>query len=239
MSLNTELINDVHAGQQAINESAQNLDRVKRMYGVTSEVIAAQSKKLFEAARATADAAKERGLAAIERVCAALDQQEQAESARRAADVDYLSRLEQKIRLAQGMGDDLSDEDREMLKNLFAEFAGDRLSVTVIKKSLGENKAFYFLPEDSSGKRQQHLKGAVTKLFERAMNEAGCEPAAFTANPAARDAEISAFCEYCTRQNEDFSRDDGEIWQEIRDQRAQDGAPAAVKFDMAMTMGRL
>ena len=239
MSLNTELINCTHQGKTAIGKSAQDLDRVKRMYGVTSEVIAAQSKKLFEAARATADAAKERGLAAIERVCAALDQQEQAESARRAADADYLSRLEMKIRLAQGMGDDLSDEDREMLKNLFQEFAGDALSVTVIKKSLGENKAFFFLPEDNTGKRQQHLKGAVTKLFERAMNEAGCDPAAFTADPAARDAEISAFCEYCTRQNEDFSRDDGEIWQEIRDQRAQDGAPAAVKFDMAMTMGRL
>ena len=235
MSLNTDLIIAVREAQQATDRAAVELARVKNMYQMTPAGVAEQSHKLFSAARETADAAKERGLAAIDNAIAALNQQEQAESARRAADLEYMQRLESKLRIAQNMGEMTDkDSDRDRLKILFSEFAGDPLAVAVIRQTLGAEKSFFFLPEDQTGNRQQHLETAVKKLFERAMNEAGADPASYSAGADARAAEVNAFVEYCKKQSTDFSRPDSEVWQEIREQRAKDGTAAAVRFDMAM-----
>ena len=236
MDLRTELIKAVRDGQQATNRAAYELDRVRKMYEMTDAGIATQRDKLFAAAREVADAAKARGLAAIDAKVDELDVHEQAEGARRAADTDYMQRLESKLRIAQGMGE-IKQEDRDRLKTLFSEFAGDPLAVAVIKNTLGEEKSFYFLPEDNTGKRQDHIKTAVKKLFERAMDEAGCNPASFSANPAARVAEVDAFIEYCNRQDPDFSRPDREVWQELYNARKVAGTPDALKFDMFLTMG--
>jgi len=238
MSLNTELISAVREGQQATDRAAVELDRVRRMYQMTAEGVQEQANKLFSSARAVADAAREKGLAAIEAAAAALDAQEQKEGQRRAADTDYLARLESKLRIAQSMGE-IEKDDRARLADFFAEFANDPISVAVIEKILGPSKAFFFLPENAAGQRQQHLKGAVKTLFERAMNEAGCDPACFTANGDARAAEINAFISYCQRQSADFSRPDKEVWQEIYSQTKKDGTTPAVKFDMVMSMGKL
>lgn len=237
MSLNNELIAAVREGAQATDHAAAELERVRQMYRMTPEGVKEQAARLFKASREVADAAKARGLAAIEQACVTLDAEEQAEGERRAADTDYLARLESKLRLAQNMGDNLTDDDRARMKTLFAEFSGDPLAVAVIRKTLGENKAFFFLPDDNTGKRQQHLKTAVKKLFGRAMDKAGCDPASYGTRFEARNAELDAFCAYCNAQSEDFSRPDREVWGELYEKRKQDGAPAAPEFDMLMSMG--
>lgn len=240
MSLKNELIAAVREGQQATGRAAVELARVKKSYMMTPEGQQEQADKLFRSARELADAAKARGLVAIERAIAELDAMEQAEGTRRAGDLAYLQRLESKLRLAQAMtvNGEINDTDRERLKQLFEEFNGDPLAVAVIRRSLGENKTFFFLPNDGSG-RQEHLRRAVKTLFTRAMDEAGCNPADYSENRTAHDAEISAFVAYCQRQDDYFTRPDMDVWNEIYAQRAQDGTQDAVKFDMALTMGGL
>ena len=239
--LKDALISAVREGQAATGRAAVELARVKKSYMMTPEGQRQQADRLFKEARETADAAKEGGFVAIERAIAELDAQEQAEGTRRAGDLAYLQRLESKLRLAQAMtvNGEINDTDRERLKQLFEEFNGDPLAVAVIRRSLGENKTFFFLPNDGSGKRQEHLKHAVKTLFTRAMDEAGCNPADYNENRTDHDAEISAFVAYCQRQDDYFTRPDMDVWNEIYAQRAQDGAPAAVRFDMALTMGGL
>ena len=235
MSLNTELISAVRGAQRATDQAAVELERVKGMYMMTSEGIAEQRDKLFTASRELSDAAKRRGLDAIETACATLDAQERAEGEHRAADLAYMQRLESKLNIAKGMKSDMKDEaEREKLGLLFGEFAGDSLAVTVIRQTLGADKAFFFLPEDNTGKRQQHLKAAVKKLFERAMDKAGCNPASYSINPEFRSAELDAFCEYCNAQDEFFSRPDREVWQQIHDARPADGSVKTPEFDMRM-----
>lgn len=233
MSLKNDLIAAVRAAMDATNRAAYELDRVTKMYMMTPEGIAEQRNKLFTEARGKADAAKQRGFAAIDAACATLDEQENAESARRAADVNYLARLEQKLNLAKGMGE-IKQEDRPKLAELFKEFVGDPLSVTVIRNTLGADKAFYFLPNSNTGDRQQHLKTVVKKLFEKAMDKAGCNPASYSVNPAARQAECGAFIDYCNAQDEYFTLPDREVWQRIYDARPADGSAAAPEFDLRM-----
>ena len=231
MSLNTTLINAVREGQQATDRATVELDRVRRMYQMTDAGVKEQQNKLFSAAREVADAAKQKGLEAIEAAAAAIEQQENDESARRAADVNYLARLEQKLNLAKGMGE-ITQDDRPKLAALFSEFSGDALAVSVIRNTLGAERAFFFLPNDNTGARQKHLKGAVKSLFEKAMGAAGCDPAAFSAVADRRAAEINAFISYCQRQTLDFSRSDREVWQEIRDARPADGSAAAPRLKL-------
>ena len=235
MDLNSVLIGCVHEAQRATDKAATELDRVRQMYMMTDEGVAQQRNQLFTAAREIADAAKERGLEAIDATRAELDALEQREGERRAADTDYMTRLESKLRIAQGMGPMTDKEaDTARLKVLFAEFAGDPLAVSVIRHTLGEEKSFFFLPDDDTGKRQKHLDTAVKTLFEKAMKQAGCDPASFNVNPENRAAECDAFCAYALAQDEYFSRPDREVWQETYDKRKQEGKPGAPVFDMAV-----
>lgn len=233
MDLRTELINAAREGLQAADKAAGELNRIKGFYKMTPDGVQEQADRLFKEARTVADAAKARGLAAIDNKIAELDAQEKAEGQRRAGDLAYMQRLSEKLKIAQNMGE-ISPEDRDKVKDLFAEFAGDSLSVAVIRNTLGGEKAFFFLPEDNTGKRQEHIKGTVKTLFIKAMDEAGADPAAFTSNPDARAAEVNAFCEYCRRQDADFSRPDREVWQELYNARREAAALDAVKFDLRM-----
>ena len=239
MSLKNELVNAVREAQAAQDKAAAELARISKMYKMTDEGIVEHRERLYSAAREVANTAKRKGLEAIERACLEMDAQDKEESARRSADVAYLQRLEQKIRLAQTIGKidrqsnngyATQDRDTESLKSLFSEFAGDPLAVAAIRQAIGPDKSFFYLPEESSGPRQQHLKGKVTKLFERAMNEA-------QSDSDTRVNEIDAFVSYCTAQDDAFSCDDMAVWQGMRDQRVIDGTPNAVRFDMALTMG--
>jgi len=235
MNLNHFLGSCVREAQNATNDAVRELDRVRRMYQMTPEGVTEQRNRLFTAARETADAAKARGLEAIETACAELDAQEQAEGERRAADLAYMQRLESKLRIAQGMGEMTDKEaDRARLKTLFAEFEGDPLAVAVIRQTLGAEKAFFFLPDDNTGKRQQHLRGNVRTLFEKSMRQAGCDPAAYGGNEENRNAECAAFVDYCAAQDAYFTRDDREVWRETYDKRQQEDKPAAPAFDMAV-----
>ncbi len=186
-------------------------------------------------AYATAPAAKERGLEAIDATRAELDALEQREGERRAADTEYMTRLESKLRIAQGMGPMTDKEaDTARLKVLFAEFAGDPLAVSVIRHTLGGEKSFFFLPDDDTGKRQKHLETAVKTLFEKAMRQAGCDPASFNVNPESRAAECDAFCAYALAQDAHFSMDDREVWNATTAKLREEGKPDAPAFAMAV-----
>lgn len=232
MDLIFTLISCVREAQHATDKAAAELEAAKKKYQLDGAATAQVRNELFRAARETADAAKARGLEAIEKKCAELDAKEQRDGERRARDTDYTIRLESKLRIAQGLGE-INDENRDRLKILFSEFTGDPLAVGLIRQTLGENKSLYFLPEDSTGKAQKHLKTAVKRLFERAMWIVGCNPASFGTTPEARAAEADFFCEYCNKQTDDFSRDDGAIWSMLYEKRKQDGAEDAPEMDMA------
>ena len=64
------------------------------------------------------------------------------------------------------------------------------------------------------------------------MMRVGCDPACFTTDPTARAAEAAAFADYCSAQNADFTRPDGEVWDEMRAKRTED--KAAPGFDLNM-----
>ena len=219
MSLKNELVNAVREAQAAQDKAAAELARISKMYKMTDEGIVEHRERLYSAAREVANTAKRKGLEAIERACLEMDAQDKEESARRSADVAYLQRLEQKIRLAQTIGKidrqsnngyATQDRDTESLKSLFSEFAGDPLAVAAIRQAIGPDKSFFYLPEESSGPRP---------------------------DSDTRVNEIDAFVSYCTAQDDAFSCDDMAVWQGMRDQRVIDGTPNAVRFDMALTMG--
>ena len=235
MDLNSVLIGCVREAQRATDKAATELDRVRHMYMMTDEGVAQQRNQLFTAARETADAAKERGLEAIDATRAELDALEQREGERRAADTEYMTRLESKLRIAQGMGPMTDKEaDTARLKVLFAEFADDPLAVSVIRHTLGGEKSFFFLPDDDTGKRQKHLETAVKTLFEKAMRQAGCDPASFNVNPESRAAECDAFCAYALAQDAHFSMDDREVWNATTAKLREEGKPDAPAFAMAV-----
>ena len=162
MNLNSFLVTCVNEGLTATDAATREFERVKGFYQMTPEGVAEQRNRLFTAARERADAAKARGLAAIETKVAEIDEQEKAVAARRATDTDYLNRLEQKLRLAAGL--DVSDDE---LTVFFAEFEDDEIARAAIEKQFGGNKAFHFKPNSGKGQRQQHIRDVVRVLFEK------------------------------------------------------------------------
>ncbi len=234
MQLSAELINAVRAGLKATDQAAAELERVKNMYMMTPEGVKEHADRLFSDARKVADAAKARGLEAIETACETMDAEERHAAQERAKDTDYLARLKTKIELAKMLGSDRQGEDalkpqRSRMQTLFSEFANDPLSVALIEQSLGAERAIFFLPGNSVGLRQKHLREVVAPLFVKAMGFAGCDPSSFSADPGRRAAEVNAFVLYCNQQNKDFSRPDSAAWEESRAQRE-----SGLSFDMAM-----
>jgi len=233
MDLRNELTAGVKKVAAATDKAAQELDRVKRQYDLTENGIREQSITIYAGANALAEQTKAAGLAAIEAKCAEIDAQEQAAADRRATDTGYMQRLHAKLEIAKGI--DVTDlQGREVLKQnvtnlqiLFQEFHDDALAVQLIKHTLGENKTFFFLPDNSCGELQTHLRKIVKPLFERAI-----EAARTSGEPKSRAAEIDAFCRYCAAQDESFSRSDMAIWNADYEQRKQAGQLCGLKYDM-------
>lgn len=233
MDLRNELVAGVKKTAAATDKAAQELDRVKRQYDLTESGIREQSITIYAGANALAEQTKAAGLAAIEAKCAEIDAQEQAAADRRATDTGYMQRLHAKLEIAKGIdvtdlqGRDVMKENVTNLQILFSEFANDPLAVALIKHTLGENKTFFFLPDNSCGELQTHLRKIVKPLFERAIEAA-------RTSGETRAAEIDAFCRYCAAQDESFSRSDMAIWNADYEQRKAAGQLCGLRFDMFM-----
>jgi hypothetical protein len=230
MDLNMELVKAVREAQAATEKAATAFSETSQRYELTQDGKTREAARFYGAARTTAETAKVRGLEAIAAKCAELDTQEQAAAVKRATDTEYLNRLEMKLRIFGGL-DAKAQADAD-LRIFFAEFENDPLAAAAISAALGDPmRAVNILPANNTGKRQEHLRGAVQAAFESAMNKAGAEVIdehdLSTTAIFGRKSELDAFVQYCTAQNADFSLDDLSIWERIRGEQTAQGKDAA------------
>ena len=237
MNLRTTLDECIREAQAAADNADTELARLVRTFDLNDSQIAEQRRRLSSEARGKADAAKARGLDAIAQKIAEIDAEEQKTAQTRSLDSAYLSRLETKLRLAEGLGNGADGAEamkasRADLKTLFAEFSGDPLAISMIRQRLGREQAALVVPENGVGARQEHLKNTVSKLFEKGMRLAGVDTT--ESGGVDRASEVECFRMYNAQQTDDFSRPDSEVWAETRTMREDAGISTGLSFDMAL-----
>lgn len=221
MDLKMTLIQRVREAQTATTNAAAEFGKVTAGYDLTHAGKEQQAQALFGAAQSVAVAARDAGFAAIDAKITELNAQEQSAAAARMADNGYLERLETKLRMLTRMEADKMPDD--VLKAYFAEFANDPIAINSIEKYFKHSmRGANIAPENTTGKRQEHLSTVVRAAFERAINRAGAElpPVHDLATGAifGHESEIEGFISYVQKQNDDFSLDDLSIWEDVRGQ---------------------
>lgn len=239
MNLRTTLDECIREAQAAADNADAELARLVRTFDLNDSQIAEQRRRLSSEARGKADAAKARGLDAIAQKIAEIDAEEQKTAQTRSLDSAYLSRLETKLRLAEGLGNGADGAEamkasRADLKTLFAEFSDDPLAISMIRQRLGREQAALVVPENGVGARQEHLKNTVSKLFEKGMRLADVDANEGGKRNVDRAAEVECFRMYNAQQTDDFSRPDSEVWGETRTMREAAGISTGLSFDMAL-----
>jgi len=239
MNLRTTLDECIREAQAAADNADAELARLVRTFDLNDSQIAEQRRRLSSEARGKADAAKARGLDAIAQKIAEIDAEEQKTAQTRSLDSAYLSRLETKLRLAEGLGNGADGAEamkasRADLKTLFAEFSGDPLAISMIRQRLGREQAALVVPENGVGMRQEHLKNTVAKLFEKGIRLADVDANDGGRLSVDRAAEVECFRMYNAQQTDDFSRPDREVWAETRTMRENAGISTGLSFDMAL-----
>ena len=218
MSLKNTLISCVREAQNATQEAAQKFDNLTKTYQLSQDGRTAEAKRYYQASQTAAEAAKARGLAAIQAKASEIDSQESARQQQRNGDAAYLNRLEAKLRILSRV--DLGDVEKKDLREMFAEFADDPVAISAISKTCGRIQAGGIIPENNRGKRQLHLLGTVANGFIHACNRAGAELPTWadlaTGVVLGHQSEIDAFISYCEKQNDEFSLDDMDVWAAVR-----------------------
>lgn len=217
----------------ALNEYRVTLAK----FDFTDEGKADIRKTLFSDITEEAKSIKADGVKAIDEVIQKIRAEEKAAPAKRASN-DYLKRLELKIDMAQNVAENAVDI--ETMKAYFEEFANDPMAIAALKKRLPV-KYKAAIPEDNTGYREKHLK-VIKVLFMRYMDRS--VEVLGRANPNQSEelielltAEIEAFKRYILEQNDDFSRDDNCILDEIAGKRKELATAAGkLKMDIPMLM---
>lgn len=219
MDLKTALINRLREAEAAARKAVEKYNATIKRYGLSQEGRSAEQRAIYNETALLCEAAREKGLADIDEKIAELNRREQEAALSRSLDTDYLQRLNEKINLLQSMN--LKETDPETLRNLLAEYENDPVAAAVLTPIFPEALgASNFLPKDNTGKRQDHLEKIVKPGFVDAINRACLSSPEDLATRAIYNAgsALEGFIQYVQHQNEDFSRDDMEVWKEIRDE---------------------
>lgn len=224
--LNKTLIESVRAAQVRRKNALAEIRNIHASDAYTNEYKDRESRRIVEELHKAKDAGKAEGFSAIAAKVEELNAGERREAELRAMDTDYLKRLDMKLdtigrlvsKNVSATGDvsvnipDLSDDT---LRTYFSEFADDPIAIATIIEKLGA-RGTRIAPEDKSGRAQAHLK-KVQMLFDLIMNRT-CN----IGNTGISDAqdvfgqqEEEAFVAYCRAQNQDFSLDDSEVFDDL------------------------
>lgn len=211
MNFNVNLAACIGEAEHATEKATQELVKVTQRYDLTPDGIEGERQRLYAVATQTAEAAKARGVELIDAKIAELDAAEVKAAERRAADTDYMKRLEMKLHMIGSV--DTQTIDDATLKALFAEFANDPLAIQMIRAAVPGGRSVRIEPANVNGQKQAHLQD-VKKAFLRAMDKAAAyiSPADLASGRIAWREEVEALRAYIVAQNEDFSKPDAEVW---------------------------
>lgn len=222
MDLQTALVNRLREVESAARKAVEKYDATIKRYSLSEEGKKAERRGIFNEAAIACEESLQQGLAAIDEKIEELNRQEEEAAQLRALDTEYLQRLNTKVQMLSAM--DLSSVDFAVLKEMLREYENDSVAAALLDPLFPEKlKASSFMPKDNTGKRQEHLDKVVRNGFIDAVNRASLQDPDDLADLAKRavygaGSALEGFIQYVQHQNEDFSRDDMEVWKEIRDE---------------------
>ena len=211
MDFNVSLAACLATAEHATEAATKELIKVTQRYDLSPDGIEAERVKLYAEATAKAEAAKKSGVELIDAKIAELDAAELDAAERRAADGDYLNRLQMKLQMIGGV--DLQTQDDATLRAVFAEFANDPLAIAMIRNAIPGGRSVRIEPANENGKKQKHLQD-FKAAFIRAMDKASAyiSPSELESGVIPWRSEVEALRAYIVAQNEDFSKNDAEVW---------------------------
>lgn len=219
---NVIIYNSIQRAQSAAQRAAAEFVTLCNRYNLTQMGAEEERKRIFGKADAEIQAAKDEGAAAVDAAIRYNETLEKEAAQIRAKDTERLQRLNEKIALARTIASDaeIDEGTLEALRVSFSEFENDPLSIAAIRAAVKNSpdmaRIYAVIPGDSTGKAKEHCE-AFKALMVAAIDAAGApiRATATETGPNDRGEEVTAFCEYCRRQNEFLSRDPGEVWAEI------------------------
>ena len=103
MDFNVNLAACIEEAEHATEKATRELVKVTQRYDLTPDGIEGERQRLYAVATQTAEAAKASGLEMIGARIAELDAAEVKAAERRAADTDYMNRLQMKLNMIGGV----------------------------------------------------------------------------------------------------------------------------------------
>ena len=211
MDFNVSLAACIETAERATEAATKELIKVTQRYDLSPDGTEGERAKLYAEATAKAEAAKKSGLEMIETKIAELDAAEVKAAERRAADTDYMNRLQMKLQMIGSV--DLQTQDDATLRSIFAEFANDPFAIALIRNAIPGGRSVRIEPANENGKKQKHLQD-FKAAFIRAMDKASAyiSPSELESGVIPWRSEVEALRAYIVAQNEDFSKNDAEVW---------------------------
>lgn len=214
MSLNVTLAGCIEGAQLAAENATKELIKVTKRYELTPDGIEGEKQRLYAEVKEKAEAAKEKASELIEKQIAVIDAMEARETEKRAADTDYMKRLQMKLQMVGSV--DLQEISDATLKALFEEFEGDTLAISMIRKAIPGPRALRVEPANENGKRQKHLQDVKAAIF-RAIEKGSAyiSPVDLESGNIPWKSEVDALRKYIVLQSENFSVKDAEVWAKV------------------------
>lgn len=181
-----------------------------------------ENRRIIAEAAEKVETLKAEGAAAIAEKVDALNAEEASRAETRAADTEYLQRLQTKLDMTAALirksvtADGVLEQKntpnmpKETLKAIFAEFANDPLAIALLNERF-PMLALEIAPQDDTGKARRHLTTQIQPVFVYLMDQIGKMPArgATMENDAPAynfaKAEAAAFLLYLQKQDDNFT----------------------------------
>lgn len=212
MDFRLSLVTCIRETQNAAAKATRELVSISSRYKLTPDGMAGEKQRVYGAVRETEEQARKRAADLLDARIAVLDTEEANAAAKRAADTDYLNRLHMKLQLVRGLQNQ-SDAD---LRIYFAEFANDPVAIEQIRSAIPGPRSVRIEPDNNNGKRQKHIE-AVKKAVLQAIGRAGAyiSPEDLNSGRIPFKEDVDALAAYIMAQNDDFSKNDFEVWESV------------------------
>lgn len=197
--------------QAAAERCTRELIKVCKRYDLTPAGAEGERQRLYADVITTQEQAEARAAELIDAEIAAVDAEEQRAAERRAADTEYMHRLQMKINMIGSV--DIQKLNDATIRAMFEEFTDDPLAIEMIRAAIPGGRTVRIEPANSCGKAQAHLQ-EVKKAIIRAIRKAGeyISPEDLESGNIPFKSEVDALTAYILAQTETFSKDDATTW---------------------------